>query len=139
MRDVKVYDLEVRSGESIKDAISAYILEKGWENVYISGAIGSVIDCSFTAPIENELPLRTASTPCRDAGELVSFVGEVMKRERMDPALAAVYKDSASPLFIHIHAGVATAGGRVMGGGLADGKAFRAVRVFMIPLEDRGD
>lgn len=133
---MEIHEVTVEAGRSIKETLSAYILEQGWESVYLCGAIGSVIDCAFTAPIENELPLRTISTPCRNAAELLSLTGEVMKRERMDPALSAIYPDKSSPLFVHIHASVATAGGHVMGGGLVNGKAFRSVRVFLIPLED---
>lgn len=132
---MKIYEITVKSGQRIKKVVSDYILEQGWENVYLTGAIGSVIDCEFTAPIENELPLKTSSVPCRGAAELVSFVGEVMKREKMDPALADVFPDKTSPLFVHIHASAATAGGHVIGGGLVDGSAFRAVRIFMTPLE----
>lgn len=132
---MKIYDVEVKSGESIKKVVSDYILERGWENVYLMGAIGSVIECVFTSPVENQMPLRTVRIPCRDAAELVSFTGEVMTRERMDPALREVYQDKESPLFVHIHASAATAGGHVVGGGLAEGKAFRSVRVFMTPLE----
>ena len=125
----ELYEVTVKSGEDIRQVIGDYILSMGWESVYVIGAIGSVIDMSFTAPIENSLPLRTASTPCSGAAELVALTGEVMKRERMDPALAAVYTDTQSPLFVHLHACCATAGGHMMGG------AFRAVRVFMTPLE----
>lgn len=132
---MEIFEVTVQSGERIKKVLSDFILEKGWKSVYVSGAIGSVIGCEFTTPIANELPLKTAVTPCHSAAELVSLVGEVMKRERMDPALQAVYKDKTSPLFVHLHASVVTAGGHVIGGGLNDGKAFRAVRIFMIPLE----
>lgn len=131
---MELYEVTVKSGESIKEVVSRYVLEQGWESVYLTGAVGSVIDCRFTTPTENELPLRTISVSSRGAAELLTFVGEVMKREKMDPELKAVYKDKISPLFVHIHASAATAGGHVIGGGLADGKAFRAVRVFMIPL-----
>lgn len=131
----ELYEVTVKTGEDIRQVIGDYILKMGWESVYVIGAIGSVIDMSFTAPIENTLPLRTASTPCSGAAELVALTGEVMKRERMDPALAGVYTDTSNPLFVHLHACVATAGGHMMGGGLKSGKAFRAVRVFMTPLE----
>lgn len=132
---MEIREVTVPSGQSIKETLTAHILEQGWENVYLCGAIGSVIDCTFTAPAENQLPLRTLATPCHDAAELLSFTGEVMGRARMDPALAAVYPDKTSPLFVHIHASAATAGGHVMGGGLVDGKAFRSVRIFLIPLD----
>ena len=46
-----------------------------------------------------------------------------------------VYPDKVSPLIVHIHASCATAGGHVAGGGLRAGKAFRSVRIFMIPLD----
>ncbi len=131
----ELYDLTIESGEDIRQTITDYILEKGWESVYITGAIGSVIDMVLTTPVENTLPLRTASTPCSGAAELVSMTGEVMKRELMDPALATVYTDTDNPLFVHLHACCATAGGHVMGGGVKAGRAFRALRVFMIPLE----
>ena len=63
-----------------------------------------------------------------------------MKRECADPALLEVYPDKVSPLIVHIHASCATAGGHVAGGhvaggGLRAGKAFRSVRIFMIPLD----
>lgn len=132
----ELYEVTVKTGEDIRQVITDYVLEKGWESVYVIGAIGSVIDMSFTAPIENTLPLRTASTPCNGAAELVALTGEVMLRERMDPALATVYTDTTNPLFVHLHACCATAGGHMMGGGLKAGKAFRAVRVFMTPIQD---
>lgn len=132
---MEICEVTVPGGQSIKENVTQYVLDHGWKDVYLCGAIGSVIDCSFTAPVENELPLRTGTTPCHGAAELVSLTGEIMAWERMDPALAAVYTDKTSPVFVHIHASVATAGGHVMGGGLTDGKAFRSVRVFLIPLD----
>lgn len=132
---MKIYEVTVKSGESIKKVLTDYIVDMGWDSVYVTGAIGSVCDCTFVTPVQDTLPLVTAPTPVHGAAELVSLVGEVMKRERMDPALAAVYKDKESPLFVHLHASAATAGGHMIGGGFSDGKAFRAVRIFMTPLD----
>ena len=129
-----MFEVTVKSGEDLRGAITAFVLEKGWKNVLIPCAIGSVIDMVFTTPVENTLPLKTARTPVSGAAELLSLTGEIMTKDRMDPALSAVYKDDG-PLFVHIHASCATAGGHVCGGGLAGGKAFRAVRVFLMPLD----
>ena len=129
-----VYELTVNSGEDIKETIVSYILEQKWEEAYISGAIGSVIGMAFTTPVEDKLPLKTASVAVEGAAEVISFTGEVMKRERMDPALEAVYPDNTCPLFVHIHVGCAYRGGNVRGGGLAAGKAFRSLRIFMVPI-----
>lgn len=132
---MKIYDFTVEKGRDIKKEIVRCVLERGWKEVLIIGAVGSVKDMVFTAPVEDELPLRTGNTPCRSAGEILSFSGEIMGRDKMDPELKAVYKDTECPLFVHIHASCATAGGHVTGGGLAEGKAFRALRVFMVPVE----
>lgn len=130
-----VFEMTVKSGEDIREAISRYVLEMGWSSVMIPAAIGSVIGMEFTTPIRNELPLKTDVTPFHDAAELLSFTGEIMRRECVDPALLAVYPDKTSPLFVHIHASCAASGGRVAGGGLRAGRAFRAVRVFLVPLD----
>lgn len=127
-------DLIIPAGADIKQAITNFILEHGWTEVFIVNAIGSVIDMVITTPVENTLPLKTNSTPIWGAAELLSMSGEVMPREKMDEELKRVYPDKMSPLFVHIHVCFATAGGHVAGGGLKGGKAFRALRVLMLPL-----
>lgn len=132
---MNIYDVTIGRGEDIRAGLTAYICEKGWDNVWIAGAIGSVKDMVFTTPSQNTLPLCTEQKQCRDAAELLTFTGEVMKIEQMDPELKAVYQDLSSPLFMHIHASCAACGGKIFGGGLLSGRAFRAVRVFLVPLE----
>ena len=129
-----LYDVTVQAGDDIRKGIESYAMEQGWESAAILGAVGSVQELVFTTPVENQLPLRTMATPCHGAAEILSFTGEVMKRELMDPALEAVYPDKERPFFVHIHASCATAGGHVYGGGLSGGRAFRALRIFLMPL-----
>ena len=128
-------EVTVQAGEDIKEVLMDFVLANGWKQVYVSGAVGSVIDMAFTAPIQNHLPLKVSSTPVSGAGEILSMLGEIMPREMMDPDLKEVYPDKDSPFFVHIHASFATAGGHVFGGGLKAGKAFRSLRIFMVPLE----
>ena len=111
----EIFEVTVRSGEDICKTISDFVTAHGWQNVMIPAAIGSVIGMEFTAPIRDELPLRCAVTPYHAAAELLSFTGEIMKRECADPALLEVYPDKVSPLIVHIHASCATAGGHVAG------------------------
>lgn len=125
----------VDQGQDIRKAIEAFVIEKGWKEVIVVNAIGSVKDLILAAPISNELPLKVGRTPCYGAAEILSFTGEVMVKEKMDPQLRQVYPDTDSPLFIHIHASCARAGGLVMGGGLWGGTAFRSLRVFLRPIE----
>lgn len=125
----------IDQGQDIRKTIEAFVIEKGWKEVIVVNAIGSVKDLILAAPISNELPLKVGRTPCYGAAEILSFTGEVMVKEKMDPQLRQVYPDTDSPLFIHIHASCAHAGGLVMGGGLWGGTAFRSLRVFLRPVE----
>ena len=125
----------IDQGQDIRKTIEAFVIEKGWKEVIVVNAIGSVKDLILAAPISNELPLKVGCTPCYGAAEILSFTGEVMVKEKMDPQLRQVYPDTDSPLFIHIHASCARAGGLVMGGGLWGGTAFRSLRVFLRPVE----
>lgn len=129
-----LYEVTVDRGEDIRQVLSDYILEKNWEEVFIVGAIGSIIDSAYNAPADNRIPMNLVTVECPEAAELLSFHGEVMKRERMDENLAKVYRDKTSPLFIHIHASCTAGGGAMYGGGLVKGRAFRSIRIFMIPL-----
>lgn len=130
-----IYEVTVKQGEDIKKIITAFILNQGWKNVYVTGAIGSVIAVELTTPCRNCLPLRCDRTKVEDAAEIIQLCGEVMPIECMDPELEEIYPDKDCPLFVHLHAAVAVSGGTVIGGGLGGGKAFRALRVFMIPLD----
>ena len=115
----------IDQGQDIRKTIEAFVIEKGWKEVIVVNAIGSVKDLILAAPISNELPLKVGRTPCYGAAEILSFTGEVMVKEKMDPQLRQVYPDASC----------ARAGGLVMGGGLWGGTAFRSLRVFLRPVE----
>ncbi len=130
-----LYEISVKRDEDVRRTITDFILEKGWDEAFIVGAVGSIIDSAYNAPIDNSIPMNLVTNECPGAAELLSFTGEVMKRELMDENLAKVYKDKTCPLFVHIHASCATGEGKVYGGGLVKGRAFRGIRVFLIPLQ----
>lgn len=134
---MKIYDFIIEKDKDIKKGIVSYVLEKGWDEALVLGAVGSVKDMLFTTPICDSLPLRTCKNSVPGAGEILSFTGEIMERAKMDPELKDVYKDTECPLFVHIHASMAAKNGVVAGGGLAGGKAFRALRVFIVPVSQK--
>ena len=88
----------------------------------------------IAAPVAHELPPQTVEVPYGVSAEVVGFTGEVIPWDKVDSHLASVYPDKDDPVFVHIHIAAAMAGGQVFGGGLRSGKAFRALRVFMLPL-----
>ena len=130
---IEMQMLCVPRGGDVKAAIEAFMLEKGWEKAFIHGAVGSVCNVLFTAPCDDSFPPVVERTPCAGPAEVVSFTGEVMDKSLMDPALREIYRDGG-PLFIHIHASVATAGAHVYGGGFQQGTAFRALNIYLSRL-----
>ena len=133
----RLYEVTVEKDENVKEKITQYILEQGWEDVYISGAVGSVRNVKLTNPVSAEFPPRVGTTECAGPCEVVAFTGEVMKRERMDPVLEKIYPDKTCPFFVHVHASVGVAGSHMYGGGFHDGYAFRKLRVFLQPLDEQ--
>lgn len=125
----------IEQGQDILQALESFVISKGWKDVIVVSAIGSVKDLLFATPIANELPLKIGTTPCFGAAEILSFSGEIMLKDLMDPQLRKVYPHKDSPLFVHIHASCARSGGQVMGGGLWGGTAFRSLRVFLAKNE----
>ena len=132
---MRLYEVTINRGENVRQRILDYVLEKDWDEALIIGAVGSIIDSAYNAPVDNSIPMNLTTNECPNAAEIIGFNGEIMKRERMDENLAKVYKDRSSPLFVHIHACCATGDGRIYGGGLVKGRAFRSIRVFLTPLK----
>ena len=132
---MELYGGTVKRGEDVRLKISDFVIEKGWDEAIIVGAVGSIIESAYNAPIDNSIPMHLAVNECPNAAELVGFNGEIMKREKMDPNLEKIYPDKTSPLFVHIHACCATGDGKIYGGGLVKGKALRAIRVFLTTRE----
>lgn len=130
-----LYEVTINRGEDVRQKISDYVLKENWDEAIIIGAVGSIIESAYNAPIDNSIPMNLTTNECPNAAEIIGFNGEIMKREKMDENLAKVYTDKSSPFFVHIHACCATGDGRIYGGGLVKGKAFRSIRVFLTPTE----
>ena len=130
-----LYEVTINRGEDVRQKISDYVLKENWDEAIIIGAVGSIIESAYNAPIDNSIPMNLTTNECPNAAEIIGFNGEIMKREKMDENLAKVYTDKSSPLFVHIHACCATGDGRIYGVGLVMGKAFRSIRVFLTPTD----
>lgn len=136
MKVISFAEVTVKAGEDILQKLEDFVIARQWRSVVVTNAIGSVKDLLLATPVRNELPLKIMTTPCYGAAEILTFTGEIMSKELMDPQLRSVYPNRESPLFVHIHAACARPGGQVTGGGLWGGRAFRELRVFMLALEE---
>jgi predicted DNA-binding protein with PD1-like motif len=130
----KVYQVSVLKGEEVKEKIYRFILEKRWEAAVIVGAVGSIRDVVYTTPEGNADNFHIVKNTYTGPAELLSFTGEIMKAEKVDPMLKKVYTVDGE-YFIHAHASSAGEGGVIRGGGFQEGHALRAVNVFIQQLE----
>jgi len=131
----KTYEIVVEKDQELKDVIYQFILTQGWERAYISGAVGSLQSVELTTPIKLEFPPQVEVFRYEGPAEILNFTGEVMPKEKMDPAMQKIYAHEQGPLFAHIHASIAVPGSRVYGGGFQKGRAFLKVKVFIHSLE----
>lgn len=132
----KVYQIMVNKDEDIKEVITKYVLEKGWDNAYISGAIGSTHNAKLKTPNSLAYPPQTSTTDCYMPCEVLAFTGEIMAKNKMPEDLKEVYVDDGCPLFVHIHASLSATGAHVYGGGFHGGQAFRGLKVYIQPMEE---
>jgi predicted DNA-binding protein with PD1-like motif len=130
-----LYQISVGKGEEVKEKITEFILEKKWDAAVILGAIGSIQDVVYSTPAGTADNYHIERTKCEIPAELISFTGEIMKSERVDPALKKAYNIEGE-YFVHIHASSASAGGQVLGGGFQRGHALRAVNVFIRQMQN---
>ncbi len=64
----QLHELVIAKDQDIKAAIEAFVLEKGWQNVYISGAIGSGIRAGVHHPRRQLLSPPGGAHPLPGAG-----------------------------------------------------------------------
>lgn len=135
----KIYLLEVGRGRDIKEEIGNFMKEKDWDYAYISGAIGSITDITVANPVSNKFPIEIKTTDISGPCEVLSFTGEIMKKEFMKEELKTVYKDYVSDLFVHIHMSCSSIDASVFGGGFHKAKVFRALNIFIQELYIRDE
>ncbi|NLJ63765.1 MAG: DNA-binding protein [Christensenellaceae bacterium] len=128
------HEIKIKSGENIREIINAYVVEHKITHAFIAGAVGSVSDMVFNAPDSSSFPIKPVSTPVSGPAEVLAFSGEVIPKEEMDETMKRIYHDDPYDLFIHVHAAVGVAGANVYGGALLEGKVFRALSVYILPI-----
>lgn len=130
----QVYELIIGSNEDVRRCIDEYIVARGWEHVYISGAIGSLCEVTFSAPVTATLPPEVALTQFVGAAEVTSFLGYTYKRSLAPPDELKLDPQNDSPLYVHIHISCGITGAYSLAGGFRGGKTLRAMNIYMIPI-----
>lgn len=129
-----VYELVIGPNQDIRQCLDAYIMQQGWKQVYISGAIGSITEVFLSAPLSAKLPPNVGITHYVGAAEVSSFVGYAYQRALAPADEIMLDPQIDSPLYVHIHMSCGISGGHTYAGGFRGGTTMRAMNVFMFPL-----
>lgn len=130
------YEWIIERDEDLRIRLDQYMLASGFQHIFISGAVGSMRDITLAAPGEFTIPPRLVMTECLGPAEITSFAGDVYLRHLAPQDELFLDPENDSPLFAHIHMSCAIAGGQTIGGGLRRGKAFRRIKLFVVPQKD---
>ena len=110
--------LALHKGDSVKEKIEAFVAEKGWQKAIVTGALGSVVDVTVGNAKTQTIPPEVNYTHIEGPFEILSFCGEVVKR------------DDGS-WFTHIHMAGSKADATVFGGGMQKATVFLGLQVFL--------
>lgn len=110
--------LSLQKGDSVKESIEAFVAEKGWQKAIVTGALGSVVDVKVGNAKTHTIPPEVNYTHIEGPFEILSFCGEVVKKE----------DDS---WFTHIHMAGSKADATVFGGGMQKATVFLGLQVFL--------
>jgi predicted DNA-binding protein with PD1-like motif len=110
--------LALHKGDSVKEKIEAFVAEKGWQKAIVTGALGSVVDVTVGNAKTQTIPPEVNYTHIEGPFEILSFCGEVVKKED-------------GSWFTHIHMAGSKADATVFGGGMQKAAVFLGLQVFL--------
>ena len=132
---IRLSEVTVKTGEDILQKLELFVINQQWSTVVVTNAIGLVKDLILATPVSNELSLSINTEPCNGTAEILTFTGEIMRKEFMDPQLKEVCPQRESSLYIHIQTACTKPGGEVISGGLWGGRAFQELRIFLLAFD----
>lgn len=131
----KLHTLVLTKDQDVLPAIHSYLMDKKWKGGVIVGGVGSIYNVTCGTPENYDAPPPVCSTTIERPCEIVSFMGEITKKEDAPPNLPKLVSETPSDYIVHIHFAVAHDGGTVTGGGFQRATVLRAVNVYILEME----
>lgn len=132
----KHYTIELGKDQDVMQGIHDFLMDKKWKSAVIVAGVGSIYDVKVGNPGSMDMPpLLTAITvhkPC----EIVSFMGEITRKEDAPPDLPCQVRDTPSDYIVHIHMSFSHSEGVVNGGGFRQATVLRAINVYVVAFEE---
>lgn len=112
-----VHVLKLSPKDDFIAKIREFVAEKGWQEAYVQGTIGSVIDVVLTNAAGNTLPPPVQATEVDGPFEMLSCTGEIIRQEQ--------------GYYTHIHISGSKTDATALGGGLRQANVFRQMKIYI--------
>ena len=130
----QIHTLCLTRGQDIMVVLYEYLKDKAWPAALILSGIGSVRSITFGNPLDLGMPPKMVMKTIDEPAEVISFNGEIIRKENAPADMPAYVFDSPCDYVVHIHASVSHGGGIVEGGGFRAGVIMRALNIYIQEL-----
>lgn len=101
----------------------------------VVGALGSFIEVDFGNPVEEGPPPKLEISHLAHPMEVISFTGEILRKELAPADMPKHAFDNPTDYIVHIHVGVASEKGILMGGGFRGAKTMRSLTIYILDVD----
>lgn len=121
-------------GQDVMSGLHDYMKDKKWKAGVIVCAVGSIHDVTCGNPGSYDMPPKMLQTTVNEPCEVVSFMGEITRKEDAPAGLPAeVLKGATSDYIIHVHFTFSHGeNATVNGGGFRKATVMRALNVYIL-------
>ena len=131
----KVNKIILTKDQDVMVALHQYMADKNWKAGVIVAGVGSIYNVKVANPGSYDMPPQMLEISVNNPCEIVSFMGEIIRKEDAPADLPCQFKDTPSPYIIHIHMAFSHGNGIVNGGGFRSATVLRAINVYVIEIE----
>lgn len=132
---MNLYTIELQKNEDVHTAVHNYLMDKKWKSAVIVAGVGSIYDVILNNPIDHNSPPTLKTIKIEKPCEIVSFMGEIQRKEDMPAGMPCIIMDTPSPYVVHIHASISHDDGIVEGGGFRSATVLRAINIYVLAIE----
>lgn len=131
----KNYTIVLDKDQDVMEGIHAFLMDKKWKSAIILSGMGSIYDVTVANPGSYDMPPKMNECHVDKPCEIVSFMGEITRKEDAPEGLPCQILDTPSDYIVHVHMAFSHDDGVVNGGGFRKATVLRAINIYVIAFE----
>ena len=131
----KLHVIALKKDEDVVGGIHNYLMDKKWKAGVIVAGVGSIYNVTVNNPISHDAPPKLLMTDVSELCEVVSFMGEITRKEDAPAGMPCIISDTPSDYIVHIHMTCSHTNGVVVGGGFRKATVLRALNLYVLEME----